>query len=302
MDPDQFSVSKKANWKGKPPVVFVKLTPQCQESTTDAENNSKKGNKTKCTTELGDEDDSEFKQIKEIEEKEFNENPQTTLPVNYQQIKETAGTMVESGIRLLNCGKFSESHGTFVQAIAFLVNFSPQSYQIFQAELLFAIRYAQATQFLQELLNLQERQQYKQMALISSFLGDLPLQMQHTLIHLRLAIKLNFLVGNFGTVGRLIQVIAGIAMGAGLQLPEQALLEEMLDVCNQHFCKDTSIPVGNFPSASILLCFGTMRLLQGQDYVQCPFCASTYYPSILINCSFCNSALQSMHLSSLQRV
>lgn len=77
---------------------------------------------------------------------------------------------------------------------------------MFQAEMTFAIRYAQvqaalssrlnyqASQFLLELQRLHSLQLFKQMALISSFLAELPLQMEHAIINLRIGISLNFQV------------------------------------------------------------------------------------------------------------
>lgn len=89
---------------------------------------------------------------------------------------------------------FSEAQASFVQSVACLVNFSAQSYHLFQAEMTFAIRYAQAAQFLLELKRLHSHQLYKQMALISSFLAELPLQLEHAVANLRIAIQINFQV------------------------------------------------------------------------------------------------------------
>lgn len=53
---------------------------------------------------------------------------------------------------------------------------------------------------------LQTQQLYCQMALVSKYLAAIPLQDQHRLNHIRIALKLNFQIGNFKTSLQLLQV------------------------------------------------------------------------------------------------
>eukprot|EP01127_Copromyxa_protea_P011205 TRINITY_DN2801_c0_g1_i1.p1 TRINITY_DN2801_c0_g1~~TRINITY_DN2801_c0_g1_i1.p1 ORF type:complete len:340 (+),score=72.47 TRINITY_DN2801_c0_g1_i1:355-1374(+) len=311
LDPDNYTIKKKAVWKQKPPLVTVSILPINENKTIEAsetikEKNEESDRKSKRKAkepedQLKEPKDKETKDkhLKDKEPKdrqskgkepETSPNLMAALPAGAEQVHVHAGNMVTQGMQQLDAGMFTEAHASFLQSVATLVNFSSQAYQVFNAEMQFAIHYAQATLFLTELKRLNSLQLYKQMALLSSFLAEIPLQTSHSVINVRIAIELNFQVGNFGIVAHLIQSIAALAASANASLPEQGLLEEMLEHCNSKGCSDNCVPLGG--PANRVICLATFRLVQGTSYTMCPYCKATYRPHLQSVCSFCNTILQ----------
>jgi len=164
------------------------------------------------------------------------------------------------------------------QAIAALVK-QPKGHETHKAELEFASYYYQATHFLLELQRLQALKLYQQMGLVSRFLADIPVPGAHRVATYRIALKINFQLGNFGIVGRLLREL----LGGGLQLPEMEILNKMLEECQKHNFEDKCVPL----KSSSRICFKTLRLILTPTCDFCKFCKATFRPGLGPKCSFC---------------
>jgi len=324
-----FAVKKTANWKVKPPIVTVTMgdpnavipPPEAGPQPTPAPVKKEKSTKKKKE----DEGSSEEKKVKAEESKPVKSDSGSTpkklpkprkdvkgsnsgavvassapaTPVGtpiqsnpqIQMLKEQVGQQVQLGMACVDAGQFSNALQCFVQSVGFLVNSAgPEAYQIFPEEIIFAIRYAQASQFLLEMQRLQFEKLYKQLALLSRFTADLAVQPHHRLTNIRIAINLNFQVGNFFTVGRFITLLKE----TGVQFPEQPLYDEMFKTCEENTYQEHSVPVGMTNPQAINFCFQTLRVIHGNTNDFCPFCKSTFQLKLLTNCIYCNTALQTI--------
>jgi len=203
-------------------------------------------------------------------------------------IKQAAAQHFHAASTNLDQGRFSQSIPEVQQAIAVLVK-QPKGHENFKAELEFAAYYYQATHFLIELQRLQALKLYQQMGLVSRFLADIPVPGTHRVATYRIALKLNFQLGNFGIVGRLLREL----LAGGLQLPEMEILKKMFDECQKHNFEDKCVPVKN----SNRICFKTLRLIITPTCDFCKFCKATFRPGIGAKCSFCNFDLANVPVS-----
>jgi len=195
--------------------------------------------------------------------------------------KNNISEILNKGFSCVDRGEFFDANSVFMQAIAQLVNFDKNAYMTFAQEILFTVRYAQASHFLYEMQRLKNEKLYRQMALIAKYVGDLTLQPQHQLINMRIAIRINFQVGNFYTAARFINLIS---------LPEKEQYSEILKAAEEKDYKDLCV-LKDAPDY-IVLCYLTMRVIHGSSYSKCSFCAATFRAQSLSNCIFCKSVLE----------
>eukprot|EP01125_Pyxidicula_operculata_P004791 TRINITY_DN1788_c2_g1_i1.p2 TRINITY_DN1788_c2_g1~~TRINITY_DN1788_c2_g1_i1.p2 ORF type:complete len:270 (-),score=66.35 TRINITY_DN1788_c2_g1_i1:1151-1960(-) len=164
-------------------------------------------------------------------------------------------------------------------------------YVTYQQELQFAVFYKKILTFLIELQRLQTLKLYQQMALVSKHLVQITTSVIPQISLFRIALKINFLVGNFTTSAQLIQLMAT------MELPEKEkeLLKSMYDECiNQQFV-EKSEPLKPSPK----LCFQTFRLIVTDAFDECEFCASSFRPQCVTRCTFCHYTLKRQSLSAL---
>lgn len=208
----------------------------------------------------------------------------SVTPEQIETFKQKVGVSVNTALSLVDQGQFMQSHAEFMNAIASMVSFDKNSYSILSEYILFSVVYAQASKFLLELQRLQFEKLYKQMALVSKFLIDIPVQPNHQLTNYHIAIRLNFQIGNFETAAK---IIAALENKFGEQ-PEE-LYSGMLKTAEEHQFQNKSIPMNSTDSSKF--CFQTMRLIHESNYSKCSFCSATYRVHLLQNCVYCNSTV-----------
>jgi len=108
---------------------------------------------------------------------------------------------------------------------------------------------------------------------------DIPVPGAHRVATYRIAIKLNFQLGNFGVVGKLLKDLLG-----GVQLPEMEILKKMYDECQKYNFEDKCVPI----KPANRICFKTLRLIQTPTCNFCNFCKATFRPEVGSKCVFCN--------------
>jgi hypothetical protein len=74
------------------------------------------------------------------------------------------------------------------------------------AEIRFCAQYAQATHLLREIRLLEEQELFKQRALVTRYLAEIPLLPKHRVVCLRMAANRNFDLHNYYTAAHFLQV------------------------------------------------------------------------------------------------
>eukprot|EP01128_Nolandella_sp_AFSM9_P006990 TRINITY_DN3717_c0_g1_i1.p1 TRINITY_DN3717_c0_g1~~TRINITY_DN3717_c0_g1_i1.p1 ORF type:complete len:437 (-),score=85.89 TRINITY_DN3717_c0_g1_i1:97-1407(-) len=203
----------------------------------------------------------------------------TSVSDDLAQAKEDCWQFLQQGIALLDQGQYESSLPLFTQSIGALVKL-PNAHQTFTSELTFAAAYFQAGSFLLEMQRLLGAGFAKQMGVISARLAELEVQPNHRLIHARLAIKINFQLGNFGICSKLLQLL----IPAGL--PEVEVLQTMLEECEKQGNMNHAVP-----TEGTRLCHKTFRTIRTRTFAGCQFCKAIYRPHIFPLCSYCNFEL-----------
>jgi len=197
-------------------------------------------------------------------------------------VKQSAGQHLNEALVLLNSGRFQQAIPEIQQAIATLVK-QPKGHQTYKQEIQFSAWYYQAIHFLVELQRLQSCALFEQMGLVSRVMCDLPIQLQHRIILVRIALKINFHLGNFETSGRLMQMMATIP-----GLPETETLKKMFAKCEEEKFVEHSRPLQQSPK----MCYRTFRFILTDGYDGCDFCGASFRPGGAQACNFCNSPLK----------
>jgi len=205
-----------------------------------------------------------------------------------EEVKTSAGQHLTEAMNLFSLGKFVQASPEIQKAIHTLVKY-PKGYQIFQQEIFFSVAYHQAIHFLIELQRLQSLLLFEQMGLVSKFLCEIPVQVQHRLVLFRIALKTNFQLGNFETSGRLMQMMANIP-----GLPETEILKKMYGKCEEEKFVDHSKPMNPSPK----LCFKTLRLIITDFFDICEFCGASFRPGLEKQCVFCLSTLKGISMDA----
>lgn len=118
-------------------------------------------------------------------------------------------------------------------------------------------------------------------ALWTRALAELPLLPKHRLVCVRMTIKANLEVGNFGVAAKFIQMILP------LNLKDKAEQEAQLERCKQNELQDSGISV----NSQFLLCNHTLEVIKDSTYFQCQVCDAVFSAEIGQSgkCTFCSS-------------
>jgi len=203
-------------------------------------------------------------------------------------VKQLAGQRLQEALGNFAQGLFIQAIPEIQQAIALLVK-QPKGHLTYQQEVQFSAWYYQAIVFLIELQRLQSLALFEQMSLVAKFLCELPIQLNHRLTLVRIALKINFQLGNFETSGRLMQMMAAIP-----GLPETETLKKMFTKCEEEKFVEHSRPLQQSPK----ICFRTFRLILTDPFDGCDFCGASFRPGGPQACIFCNYPLKQQSITA----
>jgi len=194
-----------------------------------------------------------------------------------QEVDQKSKALVKSAFVELERGKFIEALNDFNETFRLFALLERPQEKEKEARVCSCYKLA-----LKLLIAKSHESDHIKVALWSRFLAQLLLQPKHRIICVRMAIKENMEVRNFGVAGRFINILLP------LNLMDKSTQETHLQICKEHHMEDCSVtyykcpicnqetPSGNEKckhcSASILLCGHTLEIITGGTYLQCEYC------------------------------
>eukprot|EP01132_Coremiostelium_polycephalum_P004264 gene4264-5336_t len=223
-----------------------------------------------------------------------NSSPPTPLS---QKINSEGIDLMKKCVSKLENGQFLESIQDLDQCIKTLLSLHSSNPQIIQGEINFCVGYRVALNLLSTIKEIEKKIQdesdndiktdyYERIALLSKFLVDIPIQINHRIVCARMAIKYNLLSKNFGIASKFIEIL----LQKGVS--DKDSLESKLLVCKENSNSNNSLPMYICPtcrstsgvdqvkcsscSRPIRWCFQTFEIIKDLTFLQCNYCNSTF--------------------------
>jgi ribosomal protein L40E len=157
------------------------------------------------------------------------------------------------------------------------------------------------------------------LCLLTKVLSELPLELRHRILFLKLAITTNMEFGNYFTAARLIGELLSLPLEDEISelLPDKEDFEEKLKICNsssssgkekgglkdQNFMKYVCPVCGESEGQKMVgcrcekcdtkvkICYTSFQLITEKQYFECPVCDAVYAEDVG-KCRFCGVAAQ----------
>eukprot|EP01113_Clastostelium_recurvatum_P040292 TRINITY_DN6256_c0_g1_i1.p1 TRINITY_DN6256_c0_g1~~TRINITY_DN6256_c0_g1_i1.p1 ORF type:complete len:889 (+),score=245.86 TRINITY_DN6256_c0_g1_i1:47-2713(+) len=207
-------------------------------------------------------------------------------------ISPQAMSLMKNALAKLEQGAFAEALQEVVltlQRILAPETGVPPNITTVKGEIIFCTAYKVALGILIETKNLERSQDASvpgRVALLTRFLGDIPLRPNHRMVCMRMAITKNMAARNFGISSRFLEII--LSKG----VPDQEAVSKKLQLCRAEGGIDYSLPPHGCTKCTASIspalarctqcnepvrwCFKTYTLIDQPSYVHCPFCNGVF--------------------------
>lgn len=206
-------------------------------------------------------------------------------------IDENAKTLIRTAFSNLERGDFKEALANVNEILRIVILLEDPLVKQKEAKISSIYKLALKLLLLKSSLE-QEHSSSSKIAILTIFLSELSLQPKHRVICIRMAIKANLHIKNYGISARLLQMILP------LNLADRSMQESQLATCKENNLHDNSFTI----ISPAFCCSESLELISTPTYYSCEYCDAKFSMAIgqeLRKCSFCNYG--NLHVLSTKR-